>query len=91
MCREAYGSYFVCIHVCVFVPSVNAFFHGLWAKVCGSTDIIPCFLSLQFADLQNKPRFEIWHYLLTSKALVSAYDSSTVLIRLPFSLKVISV
>ena len=38
--------------------------------------------------------FEIWQYLLTSKALMSAYDSSKlkiVLIKLPFSFKVISV
>ena len=35
----------LCVCVCVFVPSVSAFFRGLWAKVSVSTDIIPCFLS----------------------------------------------
>ena len=77
----------VCVCVCVCVFRI-CFFRGFWAQVSVSTDIIPCFLSMQFADLQDKALFfEIWQYLLTSKAFVSAYDSSkskAVLSRLPF-------
>ena len=54
MCSEAYGSHFVC--VCVYSERI-CFFRGLWAKVSVSTDIIPRFLSVQFADLQKKTCF----------------------------------
>ena len=89
MRSKAYGSHFVCVCVC---SECIYFFRGLWAKVSVSMDIILCFLSAQFAELQNKALivFEIWQYLLTSKAFVSAYDSSkskAVLSRLPFGLK----
>ena len=58
MRSEAYGSHFVCVCVCVCVCSERiCFFRRLCAKVSVSTDSIPCFLSLQFADLQNKASF----------------------------------
>ena len=80
------------MRVCVFVCSEHiCFFRGLWRKVSVFRDIILCFLSLKYADLQKQSLiFEIWQYLLTSKAFVTAYDSSkskSVLIRLSFSLK----
>ena len=45
-----------CVCVCVCSERI-CFFRRLCAKVSVSTDIIPCFLSLQFADLQNKASF----------------------------------
>ena len=56
MRSEAYGSHFVCVCVCVCSERI-CFFRRLCTKVSVSTDIIPCFLSLQFADLQNKASF----------------------------------
>ena len=56
MRSEAYGSHFVCVCVCVCSERI-CFFCGLWAQVSVSTDIIPCFLSMQFADLQDKALF----------------------------------
>ena len=81
---------YVC--VCEFCSEHICFFRGLWAKVSVSTDIIPCFLSMQFADLQNKALivFEIRQYLLSSKAFVNTYNSSkskAVFSRLSFGLK----
>ena len=63
--------------LCVCVPSVTAFSMDFGHRVSGSTDIIPCFLCLQVADLQNKASFLRYDNisLYTSKALVSAYDS----------------
>ena len=77
----------LCVCVCVCSERI-CFFRGLWAQVSVSTDIIPYFLSMQFADLQDKALF--LRYLLTSKAFVSAYDSSkskAILSKLPFGLK----
>ena len=54
MRSEAYGRHFVCVCVC---SERICFIRGLWAKASVSRDIIPCFLSLQFADLQNKASF----------------------------------
>ena len=46
------------VTLCVCVCSERiCFFRGLWAQVSVSTDIIPCFLSMQFADLQDKALF----------------------------------
>ena len=43
------------VTLCVCVCSVRiCLFRGLWAQVSVSTDIIPCFLIMQFADLQDK-------------------------------------
>ena len=52
MRSEAYGSHFMCV-----CSERIYFFRGLWAQVSVSTDIIPCFLSMQFADLQDKALF----------------------------------
>ena len=54
MRSKAYGSHFVCVCVC---SERICFFRGLWAQVSVSADIIPCFLSMQFADFQDKALF----------------------------------
>ena len=77
MRSEAYGSHFVC--VCVF--SECKCFYGYYTVF---SNYAICRFAIQSLV------FEIWQYLLTSKAFVSAYDSSkskAVLSRLPFGLK----
>ena len=46
----------LCVCVCVCSERI-CFFRGLWAQVSVSMDLILCFLSMQFADLQDKALF----------------------------------
>ena len=89
MRSEAYGSHFVCVCVCVFrahllfpwTLSTGKCFYGYYT-------VFSKYAICRFA--RQSLVFEIWQYLLTSKAFVSAYDSSkskAVLSRLPFALK----
>ena len=58
VCAAKHTVVTLCVCVCVYVcPECICFFRGLWAQVSVSTDIIPCFLSMQFADLQDKASF----------------------------------
>ena len=84
MRSKACGSHFVCSErIC--------FFRRLWAKVSISTavnGVFSKFLICRF--VKQSFVLGIWQYLLTSKAVVSAYDSfesKAILCRLPFSLK----
>ena len=89
MRSEAYGSHFVCVCVCLFQAHL-LFLWTLGTGKCfyGYYTVFSKYAICRFA--RQSLVFEIWQYLLTSKAFVSAYDSSkskAVLSRLPFGLK----
>ena len=87
MRSEAYGSHFVC--VCLF----RAYLLFPWTLGTGKCfygyyTVFSMYAICGFA--RQSLVFEIWQYLLTSKAFVSAYESSkskAVLSMLPFGLK----
>ena len=80
----------VTLCVYVFVPSASAFSVDLGTGkcFCGYYTVFSKYAICRFQ--RQSLVFEIWQYLLTSKAFVSAYDSSkskAVLSRLPIGLK----
>ena len=88
MRSEAYGSHFVCVTVCLFRAHL-LFPWTLGTGKCfyGYYTVFSKYAICRFA--RQSLVFEIWQYLLTSKAFVSAYESSkskAVLSMLPFGL-----
>ena len=88
MRSEAYGSHFVC--VCVCSERICFFPWTLGTGKCfyGYYTVFSKYSICRFA--RQSLVFEIWQYLLTSKAFLSAYDpskSKAILSRLPLGLK----